>query len=849
MSLSGKARAPKPERHAPAPAAGAQPGSNGSDWENPWIGAPGKNLAALNARYGWALTEAELKAVQDHFTSLRREPTRAEAETIARIWSERCRHKTFTGPIRYQDGKSTTRYKNLLADTIMAATQKLRRPWCLSALKDNAGVVAFDKEWSLAYKVETHNRPCAIEPHGGAGAGVGSVMRDILATGLGAKPILNTDVLCFCPPDYAGPLPKRVLHPRRMMTDVVAGVRDYGNRLGIPTAAGAIWFDEGYRFNPLVFVGTVGIMPNGTLRKSVVPGDLIAAVGGRTGRDGFPCAAVSSSAAAGPAEADTAAVRIGHATMGKRLLDALLKARDKRLYRSVTDCGAGGFSVAIAEMARGAATPSRGGRLGGARVRLENALLKTPDIEPWEVWVSESQERMVLAVPKKNLKSLAAVVESEGVELCVLGEFTDTGRIEVGFGGRPLLDLDLGFLRDGLPRPELRAVWNPPPKASAKRKSRSDGRARCAEALHWALAHLNVCSREWVIRQYDHEVQSGTVIKPLQGLHHDGPGDACVIWPAAVTGDAKSHKGVAVAHGINPAYGKLDPYAMALACVGEALSNLACVGADVTRAALLDNFCWGAPDDPHTLGALVRAAQGCRDAALGFQAPFISGNDSLHNVYSDGKRPRRSIPGTLLISAVAPVPDIRRALTMDFKAPGNPVYIMGETADEMRGTIHEAWSGTPQGRVPTVEPRSAKKALWALSAAAQKGLITTAHNLAEGGLAVAAAEMAFAGEVSVHIDLDMIPRAKGASDEATLLFSESPSRFLLEIAAEKEKAFLKAMRGVPLARIGSTIANPVLRITGLDGRQVLEEGLQELKASWRRTLPRMLDGSAKDRRR
>jgi len=827
-----------PQR-APAPAPFQE-----APWSLAWLDADIRALRSLDARHGWSLDEAELKAIQAHFRSQGREPTHAEVETIAQTWSEHCKHKTFRSPVRYSEGKSRKLYKDLLAETVMAATRKLKKSWCLSVFEDNAGVVAFDKRWGVAFKVETHNHPCAIEPYGGAETGVGGVIRDVLGVGLGAKPILNTDVFCFCPPDYDGDLPAGVLHPRRTMTGVVAGVRDYGNRLGIPTAAGAIWFDPEYRCNPLVFVGSLGLIPVQSVRKTVAPGDAIVAIGGRTGRDGIHGATFSSADLDGSAGASV--VQIGHAIMEKRVLDALLKARDKGLYRAVTDCGAGGFSSAVGEMAE------RAGARGGARACLDKALLKAADIAPWEIWVSESQERMVLAVPPKNLPALAALLSSEGVEHCVLGEFTDTGRIVVTHGERTLVDLDLKFLHNGVPMRQREAVWSPPAVASQKPGARAPLRLRSGEILAWMLAHPNVCSREWVIRQYDHEVQGATVIKPLQGLHHDGPGDACVLWPIAVTEDETSHRGIAVAHGINPAYGKLDPYAMALACVDEALSNLACVGADVTRAALLDNFCWGNPQDPEILGSLVRAAQGCHDAALAFSVPFISGKDSFYNERTDAKGARHSIPGTLLISAMAPVPDIRKAVTMDFKNPNNALYLVGWTSDEMGGSLFEEWEkkggarGGASGAVPRVELGTAKDALWAVSSAAQKGLIATAHDLSDGGLAVAAAEMAFSGEIGAHIELDSIPKTKEVRDDATLLFSESPSRFLLEVDPAKERAFLKVMKGVPLSRIGTTIANPVLRVIGLDGTPVMEEGLLGLKTAWQETLPRMLDGAGQD---
>jgi phosphoribosylformylglycinamidine synthase len=803
--------------------------------ETSWLGADARALSAMNRARGWSLDEAELHAIQAYFKSQGREPTRAEVETVAQTWSEHCKHKTFTSPVLYRDGKARKLYKNLLADTVMAATRSLNKPWCLSVFRDNAGVVDFDGKWAVAFKVETHNHPCAVEPYGGAETGVGGVIRDVLGVGLGAKPILNTDIFCFCPPDREDSIPDGVLHPRRTMTGVVSGVRDYGNRLGIPTAAGAIWFDPAYRCNPLVFVGSLGLMPKSSVDKRIRPGDVILAIGGRTGRDGIHGATFSSADLDGGAGASV--VQIGHAIMEKRVLDGLLAARDKGLYRAVTDCGAGGFSCAVGEMA------ADSGHRGGAVVRLERSLLKATDLEPWEIWVSESQERMVLAVPPGNLKTLVARLNAEGVECSVLGEFTDTGRLVVTHDGRPLVDMDLKFLHKGVPMRQRLAIWKEPPKPAPVRKGdRARHRGEMSRVLSWMLAHPNVCSREWVIRQYDHEVQGGTVIKPLQGLCHDGPGDGCVIWPAAVTGNPEAYRGIAVSHGLNPEYGKIDPYAMALYCVDEALSNLACVGADVTRAALLDNFCWGNPQDPEVLGSLVRAAQGCHDAALGFSAPFISGKDSFYNEYTDSRGARHQIPGTLLISAVAPVTDIRKCMTMDFKSSGNPLYLVGWTSEELGGSLFSLWSRKPEGTVPRVELRSAKDTLWALCAAAQKGLILTAHNLAEGGLAVATAEMAFSGEVGAHLECERVVRTKDVADEPTILFSESPSRFLLEVDPAKEKSFLAAMKGVPVSRVGATIANPVLRVIGLDGTTAMEEGLASLKAAWQGTLPRLLEG-------
>jgi len=784
-----------------------------------------KDLKTLSARHGWSLNELELIAIQAHFRRLKREPTLAEIETLAQTWSEHCKHKTFTGPIRYTEGKKTRLIKSLLAETIVEPTKRLNRSWCLSVFKDNAGIVSFGAKWALAYKVETHNHPCAIEPYGGAETGVGGVIRDVMGAGLGAKPVLNTNVFCFAPPDYEGALPEGALHPRRILNCVVGGVRDYGNRMGIPTAAGAIWFDDDYRLNPLVFCGTVGLMPAWAVKKEVKPGDLIVAAGGRTGRDGLRGATFSSAAIEG---AQLSAVQIGHAINEKKLLDALLKARDRRLYRGVTDCGAGGFSSAVGELAAKC----------GARVKLEAARLKAADLRPWEIWLSESQERMVFAVPPRNLKAFLEIFAAESCETAVLGEFTNTGRLQVSWQGQQVIDLDMRFLHDGLPRAEKKAIWNQPKPAPVKAPAHKKS---LAQVLTQCLAHLNVCSREWVIRQYDHEVQAGTVIKPLQGIRHDGPGDACVIWPQAATGKPENFMGFAVGHGINPSYGKLDPYRMALACADEALRNLLCVGADISRASFLDNFCWGSPDDPAQLGSLVRAAQGCRDASLGFGVPFISGKDSLYNQSRDAHGKDLAIPPTLLISALAPVLDVRKAVTMDIKGPGNALYLVGWTSEELGGSLFHAICGRCAScAVPAVDPRTAAAAFKAVQGAMAKGLVLSAHDLSEGGLGVCAAEMCFTGEFGACLDLDEIPRRGSIYADEVLLFSESPSRILLEVDPDHEAALLKALRPASVKRIGTTVANPVLKVTGLDGRISLEASLCDLKNAWQTTLPRRL---------
>jgi phosphoribosylformylglycinamidine synthase len=560
-------------------------------------------LAKLSRDGQLALTLPEMKTIQAYYQGLNRDPTDAELETLAQTWSEHCSHKTLKGRIDC-DGRH---YDNLLKETIFAATQEVRRrlsadDWCVSVFEDNAGVVRFDEQHNVCFKVETHNHPSAIEPYGGANTGIGGVIRDPLGTGLGARPICNTDVFCFAPPDTpADTLPPGVLHPLKVMKGVVGGVRDYGNRMGIPTVNGAVCFDPRYLGNPLVFCGTVGILPIDKSHKQTQAGDLIVALGGRTGRDGIHGATFSSIELTSESEKISGgAVQIGNAITEKKLLDVLLQARDRGLYHAVTDCGAGGFSSAVGEM----------GEALGAEVHLERAPLKYQGLSYTEIWISEAQERMVLAVPPAHWDELHRLCASEGVEATAIGSFEPTGRLRLFYLGEQVADLDMRFLHHGRP-PVVRQASSR--AESRKRPKESPGRLRdsarpdCNEILLKILGSHNVCSKEWIIRQYDHEVQGGSVLKPLVGLANDGPGDAAVLLP--VLG---SWRGLAVGCGINPHYGDLDPYAMAALAIDEAVRNVVAVGADPRRIALLDNFCWGNTDRPEVLGSLVRAAEACR---------------------------------------------------------------------------------------------------------------------------------------------------------------------------------------------------------------------------------------------
>lgn len=805
------------------------------------LGSPGKfalqtvplsklsdaELVSLSKARTLSLTLVEMQTVQKHFRELRREPTDIELETVAQTWSEHCSHKTLAGQIDYTDEKGSRKFGNMLKETIFAATQELRKKWgdkdwCVSVFKDNAGVVLFDDQYNVAFKVETHNRPSAIEPYGGANTGLGGVIRDTLGTGLGAKPIASTDVFCFAPPNSpADQLPPGVIHPRRLMRKVVAGVRDYGNRMGIPTVNGAVLFDPRYVGNPLVFCGNVGLIPKDKSFKHAQPNDLIVAIGGRTGRDGIHGATFSSVELTSESETlSGGAVQIGNAITEKMFLDVLLTARDRGLFNAVTDCGAGGFSSAVGEM----------GEEIGAEVHLDKAPLKYEGLTYTEIWISEAQERMVLAVSENRWQELFDLCESEGVEAVVLGRFVPGGKLTLKYQGETVGQLAMEFLHNGRPKVVREARFAPKAAAPVQLPKK----ASYDELLKKILALPSVASKEWIIRQYDHEVQGGSVIKPLVGEKDDGPGDAAVLRPVL-----SSKRGLVIGCGMNPWYGDYDPADMALCAIDEAIRNCVAVGADPSRVAILDNFCWGYTDRPETLGSLVRAAIACRDAALAYEAPFISGKDSLNNEYSydaDGTRKTISIPGSLLISAMAQVEDVAKCVTMDLKEAGNRLYLVGITKDELAGSQATIALGLTGGQVPQVDLLTAPKLYAAFHQAIRSGTVRSCHDLSDGGLAVAAAEMAFAGGLGATLVLSKVPVHGGLSDTATILFSESATRFLCEVEPGSAAAFEQSLAGFPVAYVGDVTSSGRLMIQGSEGSVVINSDLADLKEAWQAPL-------------
>jgi len=785
----------------------------------PLRAADDDELSRLSKEGHLFLNVEEMRAIRDHYRRLEREPTDVELETLAQTWSEHCVHKTMKSEICYRgadfpaeirigvgarasgfglraSGAAIERvYTNLLVDTIVAATRELNKSWCLSVFEDNAGIIEFDERHGVAFKVETHNHPSAMAPYGGAATGIGGCIRDIMGCGLGAKPIANTDVFCFAEPDLPPQrIPAGVIHPARSMRAVVRGVRDYGNRMGIPTVNGAIVFDNRYLGNPLVYCGCVGLLPKDRISKAPRAGDRIVMVGGRTGRDGIHGATFSSGSMSDThADEFAHAVQIGNAITEKKVLDVLLQARDHAggcLYRSITDCGAGGLSSAVGEMAADL----------GAVVELDKVPLKYAGLRYDEIWISEAQERMVLAVPPENVDILIQLCAAEDVEATDIGRFSDDGQLLLKYDGTVVGELEMQFLHNGLPKTAREATWQAPePRASARADSQSDVKAELLDRL----SSPNIASKEWVIRQYDHEVQGGSVIKPLMGPGR-GPSDGAVVRPLP-----DSNRGIALSCGLCPHLSDVDPYLMAVAAVDEAVRNNLCVGGNLDRLAILDNFCWGGVSEPEELGALVRAAQACHDAAIAYGIPFISGKDSLNNVFElrpeDARRmnwpERMSIPDTLLISAISVLEDVTRCRTSDVKRPGNRILLVQPTGwrlDDLASAARDVCT-----MLREVEG------------------VRSCHDVSDGGWLVAAAEMAIGSRYGIELE-------RAEPD----FFTEQLGTYLIEVAPQAVHA-VSRYSAVRIDEIGKVIEAPLLLVA--DGAQRITWDVDELRCAWRKT--------------
>ncbi|MBJ6726228.1 phosphoribosylformylglycinamidine synthase subunit PurS [Geomesophilobacter sediminis] len=793
-----------------------------------------------------ALTLDEMKIIQAHYrdpevrkvraeVGLGARPTDVELEALAQTWSEHCKHKIFSADVEYVDENGNKEeIKSLFKSFIQRTTADVRKAlgekdYCLSVFKDNAGVIRFNDDWSLVFKVETHNSPSALDPYGGALTGIVGVNRDPFGTGMGAKLIFNTDVFCFADPFYDKELPSRLLHPRRIYEGVVEGVEHGGNKSGIPTVNGSLVFDERFAGKPLVFCGTAGIMPakiqgEPSHEKKILPGDVIVMTGGRIGKDGIHGATFSSEEL--NENSPVSAVQIGDPITQKRMFDFLIRARDKRLYRFITDNGAGGLSSSIGEMSE---------ECGGCKLDLALAPLKYPGLNPWEILISEAQERMSLAIPPACLDEFLAMAKRFGVEATVLGTFTDSGVFHILYGDKTVAYLPLSFMHAGLPPMRIPARWEPPKNAEPKLEPAAD----YTGDLNALLSSLNICSKESVVRRYDHEVQGGSVVKPFTGVANDGPSDAAVHRPIL-----DSFEAVVVGHGIVPRYSDIDAYHMAANAIDEGLRNYVAVGGSLDLVAGLDNFCWcdpvlseRTPDGPYKMAQLVRANKALYDYCLAFSLPLISGKDSMKNDFYDGNV-KISIPPTLLFSVIGKMEDARKAVTMDVKRPGDLVYLLGATADELGGSEYYALKGAVGNHVPKVDAQAALATYSGYHAALEQGLVASCHDLSDGGLAVAAAESAFAGGFGVAIDLCQVPFKgdKAGRSDAVLLFSESASRLLVTVRPEKAASFEACLKGTTFAKIGEVSVDPIVTMEGINGGIVVSADLDQLKESWQSPL-------------
>ncbi len=776
-----------------------------------------EELIALSTARRLSLDDIEMESIQRYFGD--REATDLELETLAQTWSEHCVHKTFRALITYtgpppnqMQPATTTTIDGILNQHIRAATETIAKPWVRSAFVDDAGIVALDEKTDLAFKVETHNHPSALEPFGGANTGVGGVVRDVI--GVSARPIANTDILFFGPQDIGfDELPDGVLHPKRIAAGVIAGIEDYGNKMGIPTVSGAIYYDPGYTANPLVFCGCLGALPAGSHPTAAQIGDRIVVLGGRTGRDGLRGATFSSMESDHTtSDVSGSAVQIGHPIHEKQTLEVIIRARDESLYNAITDCGAGGLSSSVGEMAEEL----------GAVVHLERVPLKYPGLSPWEIWLSEAQERMVIAVPAAKVARVAEIAAALDVEMTVLGEFSGDGVLRILHDGATVGQIECAFLHGGIPRQRLVAEWTPPEIQRRPINLGNDG----TTALLDLLSHPNIRSKEDTVRLYDHEVQGGTVVKPLVGPHESGPGDAAVVTPLPI---AAGTPGAALAIGTNPAYGAIDPYRMAWASIDEAVRNVVAVGADPDRISILDNFSWGNPRIPDRLGSLVRCTQGCYDAAVAYETPFISGKDSLNNEYTGIDGRKHTIPGTLVISSLGIVPDVTRTVTSAFKEVGNHIYVIGSTGDHLGGSALAEWVGHDGGQAPEPVP-GALAGYRSLHRAIRAGLVRSCHDVSEGGIAVAISEMAIGGVIGARVDLAAVP-GDDLLDGTLTAFSESLGRLLVEVRSGDAEEFERIMTGYPTAAIGETTAADAINLVG--NQLTITTDVAGATAAWR----------------
>ncbi|MDR1777055.1 MAG: phosphoribosylformylglycinamidine synthase [Desulfovibrio sp.] len=801
--------------------------------------------AMLSASRGntWAFNLAELCRIKAAFAApaeqarraalaLPADPTDVEMEVLAQTWSEHCKHKIFASRIVCRNAETGLREEvdNLYKSCIRDATALLRermgeRDYCKSVFRDNAGVIAFIGGYDLCIKVETHNSPSALDPYGGALTGIVGVNRDPMGTGLGAELVCNTDVFCFASPFYDKPLPPRLLHPRRVLEGVREGVEHGGNKSGIPTVNGSLVFDERYLGKPLVYCGTVGILPTEVAgrpgwKKQARVGDVIVMTGGRIGKDGIHGATFSSEELHEGSPAT--AVQIGDPITQRKMYDFILTARDRGLYNAITDNGAGGLSSSVGEMAEDT---------DGCQLDISRAPLKYDGLKPWEILLSEAQERMTLAVPPEKLDEFLALAAHLDVEATPLGHFTDSGFFEARSGDRIIASLPMHFLHNGVPQMELEAAW----PARDIQDIRIDAASVCESGfLKRMLGRLNICSKEYIVRQYDHEVRGGSVIKPLVGLMGDGPSDAAVLRPLL-----ESDAGIVVSHGICPKFSDYDTYWMMANAVDEAVRNAVAVGANPDALAGVDNFCWcdpvaseKNPDGQYKLAQLVRACKALRHFCLAYGVPCVSGKDSMKNDYVGGGE-RISIPPTVLFTVLGVIGNVTRAQSSDFKRAGDQIYMFGGVWRDMAGSEAASELGIVGGRLPHVDAAAALLRYRTVYGLMSQRAVAACHDCSDGGFAVALAEMCIGGRLGARVDVDALPVMEPMS-RAELLYSESASRLIVSVRADLAPA-LDMLQGQLCRRVGEVTGDGLLTLAS-GSSVIMQESVENLTRAFKQTL-------------
>lgn len=762
-----------------------------------------------------------LKTIRNYFNGKNRDPNDIELESLAQTWSEHCKHTIFANPI--------DEVKNgLFKHYIKRATKEISKDFCVSVFNDNSGAIIFDEKYLITHKVETHNSPSALDPFGGAVTGIVGVNRDTLGFGLGAKPVTNYYGFCLADPRiekklYKGKgLTQPMLSSKRIMNGVIDGVNAGGNQSGIPTPQGFLNFDERFRGKPLVFVGTIGMIPKkigGKLShvKKAQPGDYVVMLGGRVGKDGIHGATFSSEAM--DSGSPSTAVQIGDPITQKKLSDAIVKeTRDMLLYNSITDNGAGGLSCSVSEMAK---------ESGGVIVTLEKVPLKYPGLEPWEIWISESQERMTLSVPKKNWEKFKYLMDSREVEATIIGQFTDSGKCLVSYSGKIIMDIDMDFLHDGLPTKFLTTTYKPIKHDEPNIPQEKN----LNQTLLNMISRLNITSFSFISQQYDYVVQANSVLPPLQGRGRVNA-DTSAIRP-----NLDSQKGVVMSQGLYPSYSDIDTYHMAASSIDTAIRNAVAAGADPNYLAILDNFCWCSADDPERLGTLKRAAQACYDYAVSYKTPFISGKDSMFNDFNGydekGKPVNISIPPTLLISSIGVIKNINKVVSLDLKQANDLIYILGETKNELGGSEYFSLYKSTGNNVPKVDAKKNKKLYDLFFKAIQNDLIASSISIGRGGVGVALAKTAIGGKLGLQVDLKHIPGNVSRNDH--ILYSESQGRILVSIDPKNKNKFEKNFKNVGFGLVGKVTKNQIFEIIGLENKKIINLKVDELEKAYKST--------------